>query len=908
MPSLKTLFSIHYYTSPGQEIYICGSSSKLGLWNHNKALQLSYSNNGIWTAEIDLNTKEKLVSYKYLLKDNQGNVIWENGANRLVDLTNLKSAKLVLDDCWQTIRSAEASLQTSAFKGLLMQRVSKQNKKSSSAKSLIRFKISVSRISRDYAVCLLGNQKKLGNWNETSPLLLNYNAETDIWWVDVPCTGITAPIEYKYGIYNTTQKEIDILECGNNRQINNIEHVKNGGIYQKTDRDFCYPNANWKGAGASVPVFSLRTENGFGVGEFNDVLDFIDWAKSIGLKMIQLLPVNETITNHGWLDSYPYKSISVYALHPIYLNLAKLGTLNNKKILAEYQQHQLRLNREEKVLFPEVLQLKSKYFKIFFDQEKDSFFDLPDYKIFFANNKDWLEPYAAFVYLRDKMKSADFRVWADHSKYNKSKIQKLCSPSNKAWDDISIHYFIQYHLHKQLKEVTDYARENNIVLKGDIPIGISPNSVEAWSEPHLFNLDAQAGAPPDDFAIKGQNWGFPTYRWENMAKENYNWWKSRLQNMAQYFDAYRIDHILGFFRIWEIPTHAVEGLLGYFNPAIPYSATDIENQGIPFHFDRMVKPYIKRHYLENLFGDRTEQIIDEFLIEKTDFSFELKEEFNTQQKVNQHFLDGIVEEDLDDINRQIRDGLFELIANVLFVQTGENQWHPRITLQSTNSYCELDQSIRTKLDSLYIEYFFRRHDDFWKEQGMEKLPAIISASNMLVCGEDLGMVPDCVPPVMNQLNILSLEIQRMSKDPEKKYAHPADAPYMSVCTTSTHDMSTIRGWWEENRNDMQEFFIHELGNYGEPPFFAEPWICEQVIVQHLYSPAMWTTFPIQDLLAIDGELRWDETHSEQINEPSNVRHKWRFRMKQSIKELMEATSFNEHLKQLIKQSGRNSDY
>ncbi len=184
----------------------------------------------------------------------------------------------------------------------------------------------------------------------------------------------------------------------------------------------------------------------------------------------------------------------------------------------------------------------------------------------------------------------------------------------------------------------------------------------------------------------------------------------------------------------------------------------------------------------------------------------------------------------------------------------------------------------------------------------------MEASDMLVCGEDLGMVPDCVPPVMKQLNILSLEIQRMSKNPKIKFAHPADAPYLSVCTTSTHDMPTIRGWWEEDRALIQQFFNQELGNEGAAPFYAEPDICKQIIVQHLHSPAMWTTFPIQDLIAIDGDLRWDNTQEEQINQPSNVRHKWRFRMRQSIKELQNADEFNRLLKQLIQESGRDSDY
>jgi 4-alpha-glucanotransferase len=381
-----------------------------------------------------------------------------------------------------------------------------------------------------------------------------------------------------------------------------------------------------------------------------------------------------------------------------------------------------------------------------------------------------------------------------------------------------------------------------------------------------------------------------------------------LQKMAEYFDAYRIDHILGFFRIWEIPTNAVEGLLGAFNPAIPLTAVEIESYGFGFDYERMVKPYIRHHNVLKIFGGYSDEVISTFLDESGYENYKMKAEFDSQIKVNKFFLKDIEEEELSGKNRKIRDGLFDLIANVLFVQTGYDQYHPRITLQLTNSFAELDEHTKSKMNKLYNHFFFKRHNEFWYHKGMEKLPAIVEATEMLVCGEDLGMVPDCVHPVMDKLCILSLEIQRMSKNPKIKFAHPANAPYLSVCTTSTHDMATIRGWWEEDRKTTQEFYNEQLGNEGEAPFFAEPWICIQMIKQHVHSPAMWTTFPIQDLIAMDGDLRWEKTHLEKINEPSNVRHRWRYRMEQSLEKLKNSAKFNELLRNIINKSGRNSDY
>jgi 4-alpha-glucanotransferase len=904
---MKLNLSVHYNTVPGEMICVCGSVKSLGNWDATKGIRLVYHDGGHWSGDIELPENCKSIEYKYALINDLGDVKWEWGNERKVTLSGVNKSAVYLKDSWRAPTNEEKVMYSSAFSEVIMRPNKNAKGATSKAKKLLQFQMPVPRIGQEYQLCVLGNQKILGNWDKTQPLLLASNNDFPLWSGSINANGLTFPIKYKYGIFDNRKKEVVTLEEGFDRVIEHLPDDE-GFLYIAADESFKYPLGNWKGAGVAVPVFSLRSENGFGVGEFNDLIGFIDWAKSVGMKMVQILPVNETIASHNWLDSYPYKAISVMALHPIYMNIHKIGTLKDKKLMKEFAEKQKELNKTTYVDYPEVLRLKSRYYKLIFDQDKAEFFKTEEYKTFFEANKDWLVPYAAFVYLRDKMKNPDFRVWTKYSKYNKKAIEKISQPGSKEWDDIAVHYFIQFHLDKQLKEVTAYARENGIVLKGDIPIGISPNSVEAWTEPHLFNLNAQAGAPPDDFAVKGQNWGFPTYNWQIMAKDDFAWWKKRLRKMAEYIDAYRIDHILGFFRIWEIPTNAVEGVLGYFRLAMPMASNEIEQFGLGFDYDRFVKPYIRRHLLDNIFGSYTDYVINEFLEDLGNGHYCMKKQFDAQIKVNEYFLKDIDEEELDDKNRRIRNGLFDLIANVIFVQTDHDQWHPRIKVHDTTSYAELDDHSKHCLNEIYNHFFYHRHDDFWYHKGMEKLPAIVGASNMLVCGEDLGMVPDCVHPAMDKLNILSLEIQRMPKNPKVKFAHPADAPYLSVCTTSTHDMPTIRGWWEEDRDTIQQFFNNELGNQGEAPPFAEPWVCQQIIEQHIHSPAIWVTIPIQDYISIDGSLRWEKTQEEQINHPSNVRHRWRFRMHQSVDELKKAKAFNKLLKKLVDDSGRSSDY
>ncbi|MBV5349105.1 4-alpha-glucanotransferase, partial [bacterium] len=687
---------------------------------------------------------------------------------------NEEVKELVIDDLWRNPSAEEKALFTSSFSKVIMKPGDNQKAvQEIQADQILQFKIEVPRITSGYKVCILGNQTQLGNWDRKKAFILECGDDFPLWTGQMNATELKFPLQYKYGIWDIKRKEAVTLEYGHDRQLSDISKSKTPFIYTKTDSHFRFPLGLWKGAGVSVPVFSLRSENSFGVGEFNDLFDFIDWAKQAGLKMVQILPVNETIASHNWLDSYPYKSISVMALHPIYLNLDNIGPLDDPILMNEFTALQKSLNQKTEVDYPEVLRHKSRYYKLIFDQDGEKLFKSNNFKQFFKANKEWLVPYAAFAYLRDKYKSPDFRNWDEYSIYNASKIEKLCSPKSYAWEDIAVHYFIQYHLDIQLKEAATYARNNGIILKGDIPIGISPNSVEAWTEPHLFNLNAQAGAPPDDFAVKGQNWGFPTYNWEEMAKDGYQWWIKRMQKMADYFDTYRIDHILGFFRIWEVPTNAVEALLGHFNPALPLSTKEIGHYGLYFNHERFSKPYIRHHLLKPLFGESTEAVIHDFLDDLGHGHYKLKDEFNTQKKINQHFLKNIEEEDLDDQSRRIRDGLFDLVANVLFVSKGDDQWHPRISMQKTSSFAELDDWTKEQLNALYLDYFYKRHENFWYRKGMEKLPIIVSVGNMLVCGEDLGMIPDGVPKAMSELGILSLEIQRMPKNPKIKFAHPA---------------------------------------------------------------------------------------------------------------------------------------
>ncbi len=620
--------------------------------------------------------------------------------------------------------------------------------------------------------------------------------------------------------------------------MQNVFDTKVFKVLSKGKGDISY---GWKGAGVAVPVFSLKSNNSFGVGEFLDLKLLADWCNNVGLKMIQILPINDTRTDGSWDNSYPYKAISTKALHPIYLNLDKMGQLVDENDREYFKQQKEILNAKDYVDYPEVMKVKEDYFRKIFLQTWNDIKEREDYKTFFNENKDWLVPYAFFCSQRDYEST---RLQVETTSRDASMIPAISTnidTSKQVSESITeFSYFLQYHLDKQLKEAVDYLHERGVALKGDIPIGIGRDSVEAHTNPELFNLDCQAGAPPDAFATEGQNWGFPTYNWEAMAKDDYQWWRERLTQMSRYFDAYRIDHILGFFRIWEIPIEYSQGTMGHFSPALPLElGTETQSH-----------------------KDTDSQIL----------------RFSDSQILNDLFL-----KDKHD----------------------SNKFHPRINMHLTEAYHTLNDAQKEALNKIYDDFFYRRNEELWKAEALKKLPKIIEASDMLVCGEDLGMVPACVPEVMQQLNILSLEVQRMPKKFGATFVNPKENPYLSVDTTSTHDTSTIRGWWEENGETTNRFYREMLGHHEGAPYFAEPWVCKEIVRQHLESSSMWTILPIQDFIAMDGDFRWDQTQREQINIPANPHHHWCYKMHQSLEEILERQYLNDMLSEMIKESGRN---
>jgi len=868
-------------------VLLSGKSSKKS--TESRQVKLVYDNETWWT---ELDTDELrikgTIAYRYVLKDSSGSDLYDSSPVRKIHLKKINREYISVYDEWNALNFHSSVFASEPFTDVFHTHRTKKYKNKGKKITHI-FEVEAPYLQEGRKLCLIGGSPALGEWLEADAVEMSF--EDGIWTAQVNLNKEKLPVEYKYAVKNTDTGHILQYEPGSNRTV--FKNPAKDELFLFRAFPF-FDQSVWRGAGINLPVSALRSKNSWGVGDFSDLIPLADWAHKNGFRMIQLLPVNDTIATHTIRDSYPYASISAYALHPQYLDVNRLARELDMELEDEILEEAKKLNAEATLNHIAVAKLKLRALKILYNNKKDDFNEDVDFFEFFNINREWLVPYAAFCYLRDKYNSADCSCWEEFANYKEEKIQELVSPGTSYYDEIALYYFIQYHLHLQLVDAVNYAKSKAVIFKGDLPIGVGRHSVETWVNPTLFHMDMQAGAPPDAFAVKGQNWEFPTYNWDEMAKDNYAWWRSRMEHMGTYFDAIRIDHILGFFRIWSIPRTAIEGILGVFVPALPFSQHELQINGLSVSAAYLAKPFINDALISQDFGEDAV-----WAMENVFDNGNLRPELATQQGVAAFF-------EKYPQKSYLKQAIFNIIADVVLIaeEGVDGFYHFRINMPKTRLFQSLDEDQQEILKRLYQQYFFGRQDELWKSAGGKKLNALQDNTRMLLCAEDLGMVPDFVDSVLAQREILSLGVQRMPKKPNERFSIPAQAPFLSVITPSTHDTSTIRQWWEEDKDGIQYFYNHVLGQYGMAPFYCEPWVAVEIIKQHLHSPAMWAVFLMQDLLAMDGKLRIDNPRDERINIPADPNHNWNYRMHISLEELKDADDFNMLIYHLIKNSGR----
>ena len=855
--------------------------------------------NGVeWCCELTQRTACRRLTYYYKVTvDNATERSEWQTVKHVLDFTCTAATEYHVHDRWNDMPD-DSYLYSSAFTDCINHQEPQPMKPTSYDRTL-RLIVRAPQLRDGECLAVLGDRKALGEWcpDKALPMTLHNYCE---WAVDIDASQFHGEhIELKFVVTNASGHMM-MWECGYNRCLTLPDMKKGETVVYGLNQAF-FEIWNRRLAGTLVPVFSLRTRESAGIGDFGDLKMMIDLMANTGQRVLQLLPINDTTITHTWTDSYPYSCISIFAIHPQYADLRSLPELDDEEARKEAEAECRRLNALPQIDYEKVNAFKLEYLRKVFQQEGKKIMKSAQFKAFFQVTQNWLVPYAQYSWLRDKYGTADFTQWKDHNTWTEDDRAMLSDPRTKEYQEVAFYYFVQYILSSQMKEAHEYAKQKGVILKGDIPIGVNRYSCDVWMEPKYFNLNGQAGAPPDDFSVNGQNWGFPTYNWDEMLKDGCQWWTRRFQNMSQFFDAYRIDHVLGFFRIWEIPIDSVHGLTGQFAPSQAMSRDEIMLYGLNFQEERFTQPFITDWVLDRVFHERADEVRREYLERIDGERYRMKPDVDTQRKIEARFAGVTRQEDL-----WLRDGLYSLVSDVLFVRDRNraDMFHPRISAQLDFIYESLYDNDKQAFNRLYNDYFYRRNNQFWYREAMKKLPKLVQATRMLVCAEDLGMVPDCVPWVMNELKILSLELQSMPKSVTTRFGHLSQNPYRSVCTISSHDMPTLRQWWDEDYERTQDYYNSMLHREGPAPHPLPGWLAKDIIARHLDSPSMLCILSVQDWLAMDERLRLPDADAERINIPANPKHYWRYRMHLNIEDLIADGKFIDDISTLVGQAGR----
>lgn len=887
---MKIFFNIQYATTFGEIL-------RLNVVGKGKDIEKVYSMNTYdgksWHCEITAENGMSQMEYYYSVENGDSEVRheWTTVSHRL-ELNAKRAMTYFVNDRWNDI-PYDSYLYSSAFTDCVNRR-HREPAKGSDYNQTLRLIVRAPQLRSGSRLALVGEDKALGRWNPDDAISMvehNYNE----WVADINVKEMKKEeTEFKFIAFN--EKGGVDWETGMNRQLHAPTINDGEVVVTELDQAF-FELCDEKLAGTLIPVFSLRSKGSFGVGDFGDLKMMIDWVAETNQRVLQVLPINDTTSTHTWTDSYPYSAISIFALHPQFADFRQLPEIKDKKKAHEMEALRKELNELKQIDYERVNNAKTDYLRIIFKQEGEAVMKGDDFKMFVKENEHWLVPYAQYCHLRDSFGNVDFSSWKGHEQWHETDRKKLTDPKSKEYNDVAFYYYVQFVLDRQMRAAHEYAMARGVILKGDIPIGVNRNGCDVWHEPQYFNLNSQAGAPPDAFSINGQNWGFPTYNWQRMIDDGCEWWIRRFQNMAKYFDAYRIDHVLGFFRIWAIPTTCVHGLLGQFAPSLGMTREEIEGYGLHFQEELFTTPFIARWVVDRVFGIHADEVVEKYLDHKHDDIFALKPEYDTERKIEAVFKG---KDSMDDV--WVRDGLYALVSDVLFVRDDNdpNKFHPRITAQLNFMYEALYDSDKEKFNRLYNDYYYRRNNNFWYNEAMKKLPVLVQATRMLVCAEDLGMVPDCVAWVMDQLRILSLELQQMPKDPKVKFGILSRNPYRSVCTLSTHDMPTLRQWWDEDYERTQVYYSSMLYRGGAAPHPLPGWLARDIIANQLTCPSMLCILSLQDWFALDEKLRLPDADAERINIPANPRHYWRYRMHIDIEDLIADKEYNDAIKELVK--------
>lgn len=644
-------------------------------------------------------------------------------------------------------------------------------------------------------------------------------------------------------------------------------------------------------SGVAVPLFSLRSKDSVGIGEFLDLVPFGAWAKKCGLNVIQILPVNDT----GY-ESSPYSARSAFALNPVFLRLQII--IGAESFMPEIMALQRKFAEEPKIRYQEIAREKRAILRKIFDS-RYAFLEHNVAFLKWIDANPWAKPYAVYAVLKERNGEASWKSWAEDSCPSPARVSALF---RKLHVDALFQCWMQFEAEAQFKVTCDKLTESGVYLKGDIPILLNEDSADVWYNRKYFSLSDRAGAPPDMFSYSGQNWGFPTYRWDVLEQDGFKWWRDRLAEAAKFYHAYRIDHVLGFFRIWAIPECERTGILGHFSPAIPLTETNLSAAGFRKETVAYLQnPNFSREQLREFLGMATDTCVERYfeLLPFTNDRYVLKEEFRSEGAII-----------ASGEEQSVKDGLLKVLWNRVFVPgTPEGKFYPFWYWYNAPVLGTLPQGEQESLRNL-IRANEAAQESLWYANGKKLLSVLAQATDMTVCAEDLGAVPRCVPQVLSELRINSLRVERWTRNwdaPSQPYYELSEYPRLSVATTSVHDTSTLLGLWKERDFDRNYFWSNHLHLDGPAPESLSPDTVRLLIRNIFKANSLFCIPPIQDFLALSARLSPANPEDERVNTPGTVGpQNWTYRMPCTIEALEENVALIREIASLTDERAKRS--
>ena len=640
--------------------------------------------------------------------------------------------------------------------------------------------------------------------------------------------------------------------------------------------------------GAVVPVGALRSGNGMGVGEFCDLADFALLCKKMNLGLIQILPVNDT-----GFESSPYSSLTAFGLHPLYLRIEELDEFKaaDASIKNRIKEAKERFDKSERFSHYEVLKEKLEICRAVFEAKKTEIAKSAKTGGLssWIEQNSWVKEYAVYRRLKEVNELSSWKFWKEHKDVTAGDIEKLWADKD-LFEEHIFWVWLQQALDAQFSKAAKAISEAGIILEGDLPILMNEDSCDVWAHPDIFIQELSAGAPPDMYSPDGQNWGFPIYNWEAQEKDDFSWWRKRLQIAGRYYQAYRIDHVLGFFRIWASSRHDFSSALGRYVPYTPVTAKDFDD----LKFDSGRIRWISQPHIQT--GELWDELRSDWggvfndgevaaAAEKI-FSRALERVNNEELWLFKNKISG--EKDIDQIGLHpaIQKYLVKKWHDRIFIEYEKGKFFPSWFYRETRAYKSLSEDEKKALEDL-LEKHQEKSEKIWEAQGKKLLSVLVESSSMLPCAEDLGAVPDCVPKVLAKLKILGLRVVRWHRSWDKEhqpYVPLEEYPELSVCTPAVHDSSTVREWWEREAN--QEQFAGFIGVPSLPKIY-NPGTAKIILSKIAAAHSRFRVFQIQDLLHLSNKWYSKDPSSERINVPGTYNEfNWTYRLPASIEEIM----------------------